>query len=112
MHPPLPKWVKRFTSAMSELCLLFTRQRLNRRLSRHFGFGPTKRPLLFLFDHLVGDGEQRRRHVEAECLGGLKIEHELKFGGLNHRKIGQLGALEDCADIDTGWRLASSRLVP
>jgi hypothetical protein len=30
MHTRLPRWVKRFTSAMSELCPLFTRSRPNR----------------------------------------------------------------------------------
>jgi hypothetical protein len=28
-----------------------------------------------LFDHLIGRGEQRRRNVESERLGGFKIEH-------------------------------------
>src|SRR5499427_5309715 len=28
-------------------------------------------------DHLVGTGEQRRGHVEAECLGGREIYNEI-----------------------------------
>ena len=30
-------------------------------------------------DHLVGAGEQRGRHVEAERLGGLVVDHQLLF---------------------------------
>src|SRR5262249_33488113 len=33
------------------------------------------------FDHLVGAGEQRRGHVEAEDPRRLQINHELEFGG-------------------------------
>jgi hypothetical protein len=28
-----------------------------------------------LFDHLVGAGEQRSRHIEAERLGGFQVDH-------------------------------------
>ena len=34
------------------------------------------------FDHLVGAGEQRRWHVEAERLGGLEVDHQLVLGRL------------------------------
>jgi hypothetical protein len=29
--------------------------------------------------HLVGDGEQRLRHFEAERFGGLEIDHQFVF---------------------------------
>jgi hypothetical protein len=32
-----------------------------------------------LFDHLVGAREKRRRHVEADRLGGLYIDHKFEF---------------------------------
>ena len=33
---------------------------------------------LQLFDHLVSAGDQDRRHVEAQRLGRLEIDHELE----------------------------------
>ena len=37
-------------------------------------------------DHLVGAGEQLRRHSEAERLGRFKIDHQLNFGALLDRE--------------------------
>ena len=42
------------------------------------------RPQTLLFDHLVGAGKQRGRHVEAERLGGLQVDNEIEARGLFH----------------------------
>src|SRR5437763_11808125 len=52
-----------------------------------------------LFYHLVGAGEHDRRHLEAERLGGLEVEHRLVFGRRLHRQVSRLLALEDAIDI-------------
>src|SRR5260370_10641605 len=50
-------------------------------------------------DHLVGAGEQRRRHLEAERLGGLQVDHELVLGGRLHRKAGRLLAFKNTINV-------------
>src|SRR5271169_7205507 len=52
-----------------------------------------------LIDHLVGEGEQRRRHIDALGHGSLEIDDQLEFDSLHHCKIGRLNALEDATDI-------------
>src|SRR5215471_7495502 len=58
-----------------------------------------------LFDHLVGAGEQRRWHGEAERLGGREIDHQLEFRGLLNRKIAGLRALENLVHVLGNTRL-------
>ena len=35
--------------------------------------------MALLFDHVVGALPQEQRHVEAECLGGFQIDHQLEL---------------------------------
>src|SRR5262245_63481695 len=53
-----------------------------------------------LFDHLVGAGEQRWRHVEAEHLRRSHIDDQLEPGRLHDRQIRRFLALEDAPGID------------
>ena len=52
-----------------------------------------------LFDHLVGTGEQRRRHCEAESLSSLEIDNQFEFGRRLHGQLGRILALENSIHI-------------
>src|SRR6266702_446904 len=51
-------------------------------------------------DHLVGAGEQRCWHFEAERLGGFGVDHQLELARLLDRQIRWLGAPKDATGID------------
>src|SRR5262245_57421423 len=48
-----------------------------------------------LLDHLVGAGEQRRRHFDAEHPRRLSVDNKLELRRLHDRQIRRLCALED-----------------
>src|SRR6516162_713871 len=59
------------------------------------------------FDHLVGGGEQRLRHVEAEHPSRRNVDDELELRRLHDRQIRWLCALENaaCVDADVAIRI-------
>src|SRR5262245_60102211 len=48
-----------------------------------------------LFDHFIGAEQDGLGQFEAECLGGLAIEDELKLRHALDRKIGGIGAFKN-----------------
>ena len=55
-----------------------------------------------LFDHLVGDREQRGRHDETKHPCGLRVNDKLEFCRLYHRQVGRSFTLGNPPGIDTG----------
>src|SRR5262249_2154752 len=52
-----------------------------------------------LLDQFVGANEERLRHVEAECLGGLQIDGKLKCHRLLNRKVPRCGPFQNLVNI-------------
>jgi hypothetical protein len=52
-----------------------------------------------LFNHLVGGGQHRGRHVEAEYLCGFEIDNKLKCRRLLDWQVAEVCALEDPVHI-------------
>src|SRR5262245_11084077 len=63
-----------------------------------------------LFDHLVGAGEQRRRHVERQGAGSAEINHQLELRWQLNRQIARFFALENATSIDAQDPIAFLRI--
>ena len=51
------------------------------------------------FDHLVGAELNRRRQVDADCLGGFEVDDQLEFCGLLNGEIGGFRPVEDFGHV-------------
>jgi hypothetical protein len=70
-------------------------------------YSPSQCSLSLLFDNLIGAGEKRLRHGEAERLGGLEIDDQLECGRLLDRKIGRLLAPQYPSGVNAGLAIES-----
>jgi hypothetical protein len=55
-----------------------------------------------LFDHLVGAGDERRRHVEAQRPGDLEVDHQFELRRLLDRQFSGFRASENTIDVGGG----------
>ena len=59
----------------------------------------TQRSKRSLFNQLVGAGEKRVRHLEAQRFGGREIDDELELGWLLDREIAGLRTTQNLVDV-------------
>src|SRR5262245_59243057 len=70
-------------------------------------------PLAFRsLDHLVGGGEQRGRHSEAERLRHFQIDHQLELGWLQDWQLSRPLALKDRACVDSDLAIDDASIDP
>jgi hypothetical protein len=62
-----------------------------------------------LFNYLVGAGEQRRRHFQANRLRHDQVNDEVELGRLLDRKIGGLRPAQNLVDQIAGTPLKSMK---
>src|SRR3954466_3953423 len=87
-HTPCNRCVRFATTVASGHATLATKRTL---LHTWAGLPPAGSHQLCLahsFDHLVGSGEKRRRHLEAEGSGGLQVERENETCRLLYGQVG------------------------
>jgi hypothetical protein len=82
---------------MSAPCPLCPRKRTSNAAARYVRLVPkpvvsNRSKTCASFDHLIGAGEQRRRHGKAERLGCGEVDDEVEFGGLLDRDVARLRA--------------------
>jgi hypothetical protein len=65
-----------------------------------------------LLDYLVGAGEQRLRHGDAERLCGLQVDYQLELDRLLHRPVGGALSLKDLTGIDAGLGPSGGDIAP
>src|SRR5262249_52689293 len=101
-HTPCNRCVRFATTVASGHATLATKRTL---LLTWAGLPPAGSHQLCLahsLNHLVGSGEQRRRHGEAEHPRRLVIDDQFELARLLNRQVRGFGALEDTTGVGTG----------